>query len=87
VKTLRVLLGWTIFALGLPAAFAYGLGELFMRSQRPATTENSTPPPEAIGFVFGAVVGLVVGLALVIWVMASWPRLRPHLANRFRKVV
>jgi hypothetical protein len=78
-------LGWAVFALGVPVGFAYGLGELFTLGQGRATAENSSPPPEAIGFVFGAVVGLVAGLTVVIWVMASWQRLRPHVADRFGK--
>jgi hypothetical protein len=81
MRTLRVLIAWIAFAIGLPVALAFGLGWAFSLSAPGATSDNASPPPEGILFIAGAAIGLIVGLVFVIWFMASWRRLRHRLSK------
>ena len=64
--------------LTLLAAFAvaYGLGELFVWLWAPAPTpENSSPPPEAFLFVWGALIGFAaVVVTRIVVARRRWRR-------------
>lgn len=65
-------------AVGVGAAFA--LGALFVSLWAPAPTpENSSPPPEAFLFLYGALVGLVATVAARVMLGRLWQRRRRQL--------
>jgi hypothetical protein len=53
-----------LLTLAAAVAVAYGLGELFVWLWAPdPTPENSSPPPEAFLFVWGALIGFAAVVA------------------------
>jgi polyferredoxin len=65
-----------LVTLALAVAAAYGVGELFVWLWAPAPTpENSSPPPEAFLFLWGALIGFAAVIVLRILVARRrWQR-------------
>jgi hypothetical protein len=59
----------SLLTLVAAVAAAYGLGELFVWLWAPAPTpENSSPPPEAFLFMWGALIGFAAVVATRIFI-------------------
>ncbi|MFL5927410.1 MAG: hypothetical protein ACJ77E_10795 [Gaiellaceae bacterium] len=67
--------GVVTVAIGIGAG--YGLGALFVRLWAPAPTpENSSPPPEAFLFLWGAVLGFAAVVLARVLFIPWWSRRR-----------
>jgi uncharacterized RDD family membrane protein YckC len=73
----RLVDGLVTLALGVAAAWA--LGALFIWLWAPTPTpENSSPPPEAFLFLWGAVIGFLAVLVGRLVLVPLWSRRRHH---------
>jgi uncharacterized membrane protein YccC len=83
VRTLLAVLGWSAFGLGVPVGLAFAFGELL---EFGAGSDPNGYMAAGFAFVIGFVIGLVLGFVLVIIVMLRWPKIRPRLSARLRKM-
>jgi hypothetical protein len=63
--------------LAVAVGVAYALGALFVWLWAPPPTpENSSPPPEAFLFFYGALIGFVVVVLVRVFLVSLWLQLR-----------
>jgi hypothetical protein len=68
-----------LLTLAVAVGAAYALGVLFECLWAPTpTAENSSPPPEAFLFFYGALIGFVAVILVRVLFIQSWLRRRRH---------
>ena len=73
-------LGDSVITIAVAVAAAYALGELSVWLWAPPPTpENSSPPPEAFLFIYGALIGFLAVIVVRVLVVPFWlQRRRRH---------
>jgi hypothetical protein len=62
-----------VITIAVAVAVAYALGKLFVRLWAPQPTpENSSPPPEAFLFFYGALIGFVAVIVVRVVLIPFW---------------
>jgi hypothetical protein len=80
VKGTLTRVGDSLVTVAVAVGVAYALGELFVWLWAPAPTpENSSPPPEAFLFAYGALIGFVAVILVRVILVPFWlQRRRGH---------